>query len=335
MEGERVLEDRKFVKDLGATRAGRLLQAHLASVSEHEEGRACDSSVQDAGTNERVLITAIARALANDRPMPCGLPFPLPKFIAICNLSGERLILYGKSPSLLRRLCTRSSALPPREVAQSLITFEAWPGLHKKDVSQFVLVSYCMPWQAGVDSTFWSVSCCDYSTEDRIVRDRMVAFTSRSNVPFNAKSVRDPTDTTVSLVGNKDLPLVGVKQIKWLGDTFCCSSLDVDEGSEDTEDAVRAPPSNNANEKKLAVIEGVVRKMEQDRKKDQEKIKQLQDESIDAEADMLKLVEQCETRIQTIKEEAKVIKEEAMVIKEEARVHGIYINTLKVVRMFK
>ena len=69
-----------------------------------------NSSVQEAGTNERVLITAIARALANDRPMPCGLPFPLPKFIAICNLSGEKLILYGKSPSLLRRLCTRSSA---------------------------------------------------------------------------------------------------------------------------------------------------------------------------------------------------------------------------------
>ena len=122
MEGERVLEDRKFVEDLGATRAGRLLQAHIASVSEYEEGRGCDSSVQEAGTNERVLITAIARALANDRPMPCGLPFPLPKFIAICNLSGEKLILYGKSPSLLRRLCTRSSVMPPREVAQSLRT---------------------------------------------------------------------------------------------------------------------------------------------------------------------------------------------------------------------
>ena len=190
-------------------------------------------------------------------------------------------------------------------MAQSLITFEAWPGLRKAGVSQFVLVSYCMPWQAGVDSTFWSVSCCDYSTEDRIVRDRMVAFTSRSNVPFNAKSVRDPTDTTVSLVGNRSLPLVGVKQIKWLGDTFCCSSLDVDKGSEDKDDAVRAPPSNNANEKKLAVIEGVVRKMELDRKKDQEEIKRLKDESTDAEADMLKLVEQCEARIEKVKEDAK------------------------------
>lgn len=306
MEGERVLEDRKFVDGLGATRAGRLLQAHIASVSAHEEGRACDSSMQDATTNERVLITAIARALANDRPMPCGLPFPLPKFIAICNLSGEKLILYGSSPSLLRRLCTRSAKLPPRELAHSLIAFEAWPELHKKGLAQFVLISYSMPWQAGVGSVFWSVSCCDYATDDRIVRDRMVSFTSHSNIPFNAKSVRDPTDTTVELVRDRGLPVVGVKQIKDLNSTFCCCSLDVEgDGGAEKDDPVRAPPSNNANEKKLAALEALVRKMELDRKKDQEEIRKLKSESTDAEGDMLKLVEQCELRIEKVKEDAK------------------------------
>jgi hypothetical protein len=306
MEGERVLEDRKFVDGLGATRAGRLLQAHIASVCAHEEGRACESSMQDANTNERVLITAIARALANDRPMPCGLPFPLPKFIAICNLSGEKLILYGSSPSLLRRLCTRSAKLPPREVAHSLIAFEAWPELNKKGLAQFVLISYSMPWQAGVGSVFWSVSCCDYATDDRIIRDRMVSFTSHTNVPFNAKSVRDPTDTTVELVGDRGLPVVGIKQIKDLNSTFCCCSLDVEgDGGAEKDDPVRAPASNNASEKKLAALEALVRKIELDRKKDQEEIKKLKSESTDAEADMLKLVEQCETRIATVKEDAK------------------------------
>jgi len=305
MDGERVLEDRKFVEGLGATRAGRILQAHLASVSAHEEGRACESSVEDAITNERVLITSIARALGNDRPMPCGLPFPLPKFIAICNLSGEKLILYGSSPSLLRRLCTRSAVLPPREVAQSLIAFETWSGLHKAGVSQFVLISYCMPWQAGVGSAYWSVSCCDYSTDDRIIRDRMVAFTSRSNIPFNAKSVRDPTDMHVALVGQKFLPLVASKQIKDLSNTFCCSSLDVDERNADKDDPVRAPPTNNANEKKLAALEELVRGLERRTKKDQAEINRLKSESIDAESDMLKLVEQCEARIETVKKDAK------------------------------
>lgn len=305
MEGERVLQDRKFVEGLGATRAGRILQAHVGSVSAYEEGRACDSSAQEAITNERVLITAIARCLGNDRPMPCGLPFPLPKYIAICNLSGERLILHGSSPSILRRLCTRSAALPPREVAQALIPFEAWPELHKESLHQFVLISYCMPWQAGVGSAFWVVSCCDYSSEDRIIRDRMMSFTSHSNVPYNSKSVRDPTDTTVGLVGDKHLPLVGTKQIKDLSDTFCCSNLDVDESKANKDDTVRAPATSSATEKKLAALRELVRGMELDRKKDQAEINQLKSLTSSAESDIVKVVEQCELRIGQVKEDAK------------------------------
>ena len=103
MSGEQILQDRKFVAELAHSRPGRILQAHITSVTKYEEGHASESSAQEVQCNERVLIGAIARSLQHDRPMPCGLPFPLPKYIAICNLSGEQLILHGSSPSIMRK----------------------------------------------------------------------------------------------------------------------------------------------------------------------------------------------------------------------------------------
>jgi hypothetical protein len=309
MQGERFLEDRKFVEGLGSTRAGRIFQAHVGSVCAYNEGRAHDSSIQEAITNERVLVTAIARCLSNDRPMPCGLPSPLPKFVAICNLSGERLILHGSSPSLLRRLCTRSSALPPREVAQALLVFEAYPSLVSKDVEKFVLISYSMPWQAGVGSAYWSVSCCDYTVEDRIIRDRMMHFTCRSNVPFNAKSVRDPTNTHVKLHENKQLPIVSTKQINDMINSFCCCDLDLGANDVDTI-SIQAPPSTGTGDKRLAQLEQLVEALKLGRAKDNDEIKRLKGESVNAEHDMVKLVEQCEVRVQTVKDDARGAMEE-------------------------
>lgn len=304
MNAERILADRKFVADLNGSRVGRILQAHITSVSKYEEGRACESSAQEVTANERVLITAISRSLLHDRAMPCGLPFPLPKFIAICNLSGEQLVLHGSSPSILRKLCTRSSILSPREVAQQMLAFEAFPEFHTSGVSKFVLLSYSLPWQAGVGSAFWSVSCCDYRTDTREVRDRMLTFSSTTNSAFHGKSVLDPTDASVLIMNNNSMPMVTAKNMKDLNDAFCCCGFDV----ADDEETVGGGSSGGASRapNKQAALEELVRGLQQGRTKDHAEISKLKAQSTTDQGEMIKLVEQCELRINKLKQDQDV-----------------------------
>ncbi len=305
MSGERILEDRKFVAELAGSRPGRILQAHITSVSEYEEGQADESSSQQALSNERVLIAAIARSLQCDRPMPCGLPFPLPKFIAICNLSGERLLLHGSSPSIIRKLCTRSSVLPPRDVASQVLAFEAFPDIHVADVEKFVLLSYSLPWQAGVGSAFWSLSCCDYRADDRHIRDRMLTFTSQSLTAFCGKSVLDPTDASVLVMNCETMPMVTAKQMKDLSESFCCCSLDVTKEGEakagDDDDGVVTTKSGDASKEQLQLAK-IVQGMKEQRTKDHKEIDKLKEDLLGCEKEMLEVVRQCELRINKLKE---------------------------------
>tara|TARA_Y100000389_G_scaffold155790_1_gene156536 strand:+ start:10886 stop:12934 length:2049 start_codon:yes stop_codon:yes gene_type:complete len=236
--GERALADRNFVSRLGGNRAGRVLQAHLACIALREEGQARDSSIQEAVLNERVLITAIAQSLALGRPMPCGLPTPLPKFVVVCNLSGERLVLYSNSRSIVRKLCSRSSVITPREVAHHVALFENFPFAEPfNDEHHFVLLSFSLPWQAGVGSTFWTMSMCTHSKTTKRLWDRQMTFTSHTTAPFKGKPILDPGDSGVALKDGRVMPLVTPRQLDDLKESFWCSCVDFDgDGGDDDDD---------------------------------------------------------------------------------------------------
>jgi len=284
--GERAVADRKFVASLTGNRAARLLRTHLVCVAKHEDGDARESSMQEAVTNERVLITAIAQSLVMGRPMPCGLPSDLPKFIVICNLSGERLILYGNNPSLIRRLCTRSSVIGPRDVAYHLFAFEKFPFMDDNpEIHKFVLLSYSMPWQAGVGSAFWTISTCGYSKAQQCLRDRLLTFTSHSNEAFPGKPIQDPSDAGVRLKDGTLMPLVTEKDLTHLKDTYCCSCVDFDEPDVKPQAIVDDPriaklgtgngPANSAMEKRVHQLNGIIEHLKAGRTNDGEEIKQL------------------------------------------------------------
>ena len=235
--GERALADRNFVSRLGGNRAGRVLQAHLACVALREEGQARDSSIQEAVLNERVLITAIAQSLAMGRPMPCGLPTPLPKFIVVCNLSGERLVLYSNRRSIVRKLCSRSSVITPREVAHHVALFEDFPFAQTfNDEHHFVLLSFSLPWQAGLGSTFWTMSMCSNAKTTKRLWDRQMTFTSHTTAPFKGKPILDPGDSGVVLKDGSVMPLVTPRQLDDLKESFWCSCVDFDDDDDDKND---------------------------------------------------------------------------------------------------
>ena len=182
--GRRV--DKEWIASLTNHRAGRHLASHLASMELCDEADGRDCAITEAVANERVFVYAIARAVYQSREYPFGFSAVLPRFIAILNLSGERMLVYSENPALLRCLCSRSSVLMPADLAKALREFEEWGSTPSTDGgAQFVLITYSLPWQAGTNATFWHLSACGIEaanedcTEMRMV-DRLLQFSSAS-----------------------------------------------------------------------------------------------------------------------------------------------------------
>ena len=231
---EKGVADKRFLEHLQRSRAGRILQAHLAGIAVRNEVGARDNSMQEAIDNERVFIKTMGSCLDRGKPFPCGLPAPLPKFIAILNLSGERMLVHSNSCSLIRMLCTRSTQLSPSELVNHVDAFAAHVELSRSDkgkchVTKFVLLSLSLPWQAGTGAMFWSLSACsfDAAPDSRVVlHDRQIALTSHSPKAFAGKPVLDRTDHTIPLDDGRDMPLVTSEQVKDFCDAYACACLD-------------------------------------------------------------------------------------------------------------
>ena len=148
---------------LRSSRTGSRLAAHLDAMDALEVDPGADGpntvhnctrdgAVAEAVADERIFAYALARAAHRGESPPFGLPERLPRFIAILNLSGERLLVHADEPALLRCLCDHSAALPLRELAKALVAFESFPmaaDAARGGHARFVLLTYALPWQAG------------------------------------------------------------------------------------------------------------------------------------------------------------------------------------------
>ena len=222
----------EWVKGLTTHRAGRLLSNHLACVELQARGEATDCATTEALANERVFIHSLARSLSHNSTLPCGLPMPLPKYIAILNLSGERMLAYSNSAALMRALCTQHSRLRDNNLDQVMDTFAQFPAERTTISARFVLLVYSLPWQAGAGAAFWHLSACEVSVDETgrgtTLRDRMLQFSSVAPASFNGKSLRDPSDKHILVRGPEceALPVVAAKQLDDFAESYSAVSLD-------------------------------------------------------------------------------------------------------------
>ena len=236
--------------------------------------------------------------------MPSGLPEDLPKYIAVCNLSGERLILHSNNCCLIRKMCTRSSLLCPRDVAEQMKIFEAFPFIETAGMSQFVLVAYSLPWQGGIGSAFWSVSACKYDTYTNVVEDRVVVFTSHSPRAFQGKPVLDQNDTCIAIPHGLSMALVAPRQIKDFNNAYCSSCVDFTKPT--GEDGAERSTSDEVTSNKQTQLESIIQALKLDRSKDHAEINKLKVTNIELESQMMEIVQQCQTRIKDEQEKRDV-----------------------------
>jgi len=256
-------DDKAFVAGLSRNRAGRILASHLAAKERSATGTGHDSAVTEALGNERVFMHALGAFVYGQRQCPCGLASPMPRFIAILNLSGERMMVYSNNPALIRMVCRSSSALHAAGLAEALQLFETYPLRQEPEERRFVLLTYSMPWQAGADADFWHLSACSvqYEAEGNLVSltDRVHAFSVSSVAPFKGKPVLDPRDKHIPLDSeDAQLDLLTLKQIEDFEEAYSATCLD----------GLVTPP-NMAVDGKHEHLLGIMQELTRERARDQ------------------------------------------------------------------
>ena len=268
---------KEWVANLSNHRAGRILAGHLASVEAQHEIHDPDGAMQEALSNERVLVYALARSIHKRRPYPCGLSQSLPRFLAVLNLSGERTLVYSDSPALIRVLCARSSALHRGELEKALKFFENFPKDRTEDAMKFVILSYSMPWQAGTDSEYWHLSACSVNApaeSDAKLTDRIKHFSSTAARSCEGASVVESRTVGVPLypTGERTLSIVSSDDIAAFCESYSATCLDK---TQDVAESASADAPSSARE---AQLRSIIDDLQRRRKDDSNKNKKLQEE---------------------------------------------------------
>ena len=273
--GDNDARDAAWLSRLHRNRSGRVLQDHLACVEDRLDSQGREGSIQEAINNRRCFLRAVNSHLARGRSLPCGLPSPVPRFVAIVNLSGQRMVLTSNHDTMLRKLCSRSWSMHPDMLNEQLGTFTAFldhatmtavmpsGSTAKAHAEQFVLITYSLPWQAGMGTAFWEVNAVSLIGDaqgTRFVYDRMCSLTSMSAHVFAGRSTLNErgTDDGVCLrAGQPDervLDFIGPEQIKAFGDAYAAVSLDFENDS--CQDALPATGASTDGTQPLAAMAG-------------------------------------------------------------------------------
>lgn len=139
-------DQEKWLAGLATSRAGQKLMSHLSHTEAAPHMRN-SSGFEEASAFRRILIHALSK-----KPNPFGLPKKLPKYVAIVNFSGERLLMYSNNACLVAFLTMGADGLHPSAAGVQKILDHA-----VATPSCSVLLSYSLPFQQGVDSAFWEV----------------------------------------------------------------------------------------------------------------------------------------------------------------------------------
>ena len=271
MEGRAHCATTPFAQGLGNNRAGRILANHLAAVeASATTGGYHGSAASETCINERVFVHAIGAWVYGKRARPCGLPTPLPRFIAILNLSGERMMVYSDQPELITSLCRHSSALRADELAERLRAFERYTAAAPANVNRFVLLTYSMPWQVGPDAAFWHLNACNLTMgegETPRLADRVLTFSGTSAVCFKGKPVLDPRDKHIDVApGQPQFDLLTLKQIEDFEEAYSATCLD------------HADPPPKLVDVSGERMVGIMKELTRGRAKDQAEIRDLKTE---------------------------------------------------------
>ena len=312
-------QDASWLSRLHRNRSGRTLQDHLACVEDRLDSNGREGSIQEAINNRRTFVRALNSAVGKQRPPPCGLPSSIPRYVAIVNLSGQRMMLTSNRDTLMRKLCSRSWLMHPDTLLEQLCAFEAFlnhgcikaqnkDGAHVPS-ERFVLITYSLPWQSGIGNAFWEVNAVNIIGDRsgaRFVCDRTCSLTSMSSAVFGVDSslgLRGCGDGHIVIrAGQPDervLDFISNEQVKAFTNAYAAVHLDFehDDASGATAEAdasatsgpavtaFNSPGVQTAQAKAVnAQLHSLVTVLKEGRLEDQAKIRKLETRALELKA---------------------------------------------------
>ena len=292
--------DAAWLSQLNSSVSARALQDHLACVEDRLDSNGREGSIKEAGCNRESFLAALNESCLQGAPFPCGLGPKMPRFVAIVNLSGKRMLLSSESDTMMRKLCARSWTMHPDQLADQLAQFGYYlerraegdasmvPGMTKHDPSkppptEFVLITYSLPWQAGISAAYWEIStvCITHTDKDeRRVHDRMVTLSSMSAGIFTARPtlstrVMDGIRVGAGTSAEDTLRFVSDEQLRAFNNAYVAVNLDAPQADTTNATGSTSPPLKPSAAAIEAQLRSLISALRAERIQDQSEIRML------------------------------------------------------------
>ena len=205
------MEDVDWLAWLRASEAGAILQEHLACMQLRNDAQSYEGAAEDCCTWRRTFVKILNNALVRGK-VPDFLPKRnasermLPRYIAIVNLSGKKMLLYSEHSCLFRALTRHSHKANSENIFRTHTLFREY----LTDPRRSVVICYSLPWQAGYGQYYWDVFSIEVQEQAiqkclaekneyyRVVKDRTLSWSCFSKSYFQAES-------TLALHGGEEL----------------------------------------------------------------------------------------------------------------------------------
>lgn len=205
------MEDVDWMGWLRASEAGAILQEHIACTQLRNDAQSYEGAAEDCCTWRRIFINLLNNALIRGR-VPAFLPKRppperrLPRYIAIVNLSGRKMILYSEHSCLFRVLTRHSHKANSENIFRTHQMFREYLA----DPRRSVVLCYSLPWQVGYSQYYWdafSIEVQEQAIEkclaekieyQRVLKDRALSWSCFAKTVFAA-------EPTLGIDGSEEL----------------------------------------------------------------------------------------------------------------------------------
>ncbi len=302
--------------------------------------RGREGSIKEAVNNRETFLSVLHKHCADGEPFPCGLPETLPLYVAIVNLSGQRMMLTSDADTLMRKLCGHSWSLHPDCLAEQLAQVAHYVNSKMAEnavsktpkVAEFVLITYSLPWQAGISSAYWELNTVRVTTSEsgqRSVRDRDLSFSSMSTCLFeDARPTNCAPGSGIAMAigtsSERTLRFVTDDQIKALANGYRAVDLDAPAHTSTNDEAGRCVGSSTTPE--MAKLRSILADLQLGRKKDQDEIGLLKGEKTQLKVDHAKELEEENAKAMACIEKAQ---KHEKIADEKVETNAKELNTLR------
>ena len=172
-----------FLQALQKTHAGRLVGSHAVNFDYKTREGELQSAQLVAALMRRTLLVGLRGGIT------FGLPSPLPKFILLLNLSGDRVLIHSQTQEL-PALIIRSSGHPGNEerLVKFLGRLSLW--VDEREDEAGLLLTYSLGWQEGVPSGFLEVRTFSKNKNGDLF-DGQVLFTTNTMALANGANTSE------------------------------------------------------------------------------------------------------------------------------------------------